>query len=65
MRERERERERERGRVREREREKGVNGRNGRESKIKRGGERRESVRICQKGIKGMVVISHQKEGRN
>ena len=32
---------------------------------IKRGGERRESVRICQKGIKGIVVISHQKEGRN
>ena len=31
----------------------------------KRGGERRESVRICEKGGKGIVDISHKKEGIN
>ena len=32
---------------------------------INRGGERREGVRICEKGGKGIVVISHKKEGIN
>ena len=32
---------------------------------IKRGGERREGVRCVEKGGKGRLVISHQKEGRN